>query len=928
VYLAPLRGRRLPRAVPKFLAALLALTLLLALLPLGASSRALAAPAINAERRTLANGLTVILEEDHSAPVVAIQVWVRAGSRYETPGEAGMTHLIEHMIFKGTERRGPGELAKAIESSGGEINAYTSFDQTVYHTELASRYLPLGLDVLSDAVCHSRFDPQELEREKLVVIEEIRQRDDQPTARLSKAMFAAAYHAHPYGRPVIGSEKSVASFSRGDVMAYLAKWYWPGNMTLVVTGDLDPAKAWPLIEQSFGQASYPGRNGSAAKPTIAAEPAQAATRVVALGADVNEAYLDVAFHIPDVAHDDSYALDVLSEVLGEGASSRLYREVKQDKGLVHSVDASAFTPLDPGLFFVSAALDPGKVPQALPALLTEAFRLRGAGPTAAEMAKARLNIEAAFVRSRATVEGQAGQLGYFQCIRGDYQLERDYLTRIGTVTPEDVRRVAERYLTPANMTAALLTPAGREGAFTPELVSDAATKALAAAKPAPQAQAKAPAKTPVAVRWVLPNGMRVVVKERPGSGTVAVQAAVLGGLRYEEPRQAGVASFASAMLTKGAAGKSAVQIAAAVDSMAAGLSGFSGRNSMGLSGDFLAERLDEGLGLFADVLRRPSFAGPEVEKMRANVLAAIKSRQDELSAVAIDLFNQGLYGPHPYGRALLGTPKSVAALKPNDLAAFWGRYVKPNGLVLTVVGDVTADHVRHKVEELFGDWRGRPGKPPVIPAERPPQKVTRLTKAKDGRNQIHLLVGFPGARLTDPDRYALDVLDAALSSQGGRLFIHLRDELSLAYMVSCFSQEGIEPGSFAVYIATSAEKRDRALAEMLGELKRACQGISDKELERAKSFVVGNYEIGLQSNSAQASEMGLDELYGLGYDYSRRYVAGIEKVSRDDVLAAAKKYVRLERYLLAEVGAMVGPKVGTTGAVAPQGAAAAGSAAK
>jgi zinc protease len=881
----------------------LVVTLLLGALP------ALAAPQV--DRRTLANGLTVVLQEDHAAPVVAVQVWVKAGSRYETEAESGITHQIEHMIFKGTAKRHPGELAKAIESSGGYINAYTSFDQTVYHTVLASRFLPLGLDVLCDAVTGSIFDPQELEREKKVVIEEIRQRDDDPQVRLSKALFAAAYKVHPYRRPVIGTEQNVAGFTRADIMAYLAKWYRPDNMVLAVAGDFSAKDTWPLVEKTFGQAHYLGQNAPGApKAAVPAEPAQEATRVVSLGGDVHEGYLEVAFHIPDVAHDDSYALDMLAEVLGSGDSSRLYRKVKQEKELVHSVDASSFTPLDPGLFSLSASLEAKLAPEALEAMLAESCRLKSGVPSADEMAKARLNIEASFLRARETVEGRARQIGYFQTVRGDWRLEDEYLARIRAVTPEDVRRVARAYLKPENMTVAMLAPKGQEGAMSGAIVEAASKRAFAA----PPALAEKAART---FKWRLANGIRLVVKENPGTGTVAVNAACLGGQRYEDPKHAGIAAFAAGMLTKGTKTKTAAQIASMVDSMAAGLSGFSGRNSMGLTGNFLSERMDEGLALFAEVLRRPSFPASEVAKMRSLVLAAVKAREDNLTRVAMDLFNAALYGPHPYGRQLMGTNETVKAIGPKDLAAFWGRYVRPAALVVTVVGDVDAEHVRERMTQLLGGWRGAAPKAPRIPAEAGPQRIVRAGKERDERNQVHMLIGFPGTTIASPDRYPLAVLDAALSSQGGRLFDRLRDHLSLAYTVSCFSQEGLEPGSFAVYISTSPEKREQAVSELMEQLRLTLAGITPQELDRARRFVVGNYEIGLQTNGAQASEMALDELYGLGYDYSPRYVAGIEKVSVEDVQRAAGKYIHLDRYVQAEVGPGPGRKAAATGAVMP-----------
>ena len=288
----------------------------------------------------LENGLTVILEENHSSPVVAVNVWVKTGSACEEEGEYGLAHVHEHMVFKGTDRRDVGEIARVIESNGGDINAFTSFDETVYFVAIASRFLPTALDVLSDAMENSTFDPDELSKELEVVLEEIRRGEDSPGRNLSEKMFSTAYEVHPYKRPVIGSKESVSSFTRERVLNFYNKWYSPKNMVLVLVGNFNTAETKKKIEETFGKIE----SRPVPECKIQKEPSQNETRTFVIDKNIQEGYFSIAFHIPSARHDDAPVLDVISNILGGGESSRLYRRVKEDKGLVTNIYAYSFTP--------------------------------------------------------------------------------------------------------------------------------------------------------------------------------------------------------------------------------------------------------------------------------------------------------------------------------------------------------------------------------------------------------------------------------------------------------------------------------------------------------------------------------------------------------------------------------------------------------
>jgi zinc protease len=849
--------------------------------------------------RTLRNGLTVVLQEDHSAPVVAIQYWVKAGSRAEMDREAGITHLIEHMIFKGTPSRGVGEVAREIESAGGEINAYTSFDYTVYHVTIASRFAQTGLEVLTDAVRNSLFDAEELKREKKVVLEELKMREDRPAGKLNKALFAAAYRVHPYRRPIIGYRDTVANLSRADLLAYVKRLYVPQNMVLVLTGDFDRSAMFARVEALLGD--WPSRAPDL--PELSAEPPQGGLRTVVLREPASEVHLKLAFHIPDAYHADTPALDVLAWILGMGDSSRLERKIR-DRSLVHTISAYSYTPEDPGLFWIQATLDPEKLNEALARILGETFLIGQAGVSAAELAKARLNIEADFLLGKETMQERAHTLGYFQTVFGDVNQEEAYLEAVRGVTIDDVKRVAQKYLTPRDLTAAVLMPGDGEVTFTSEDLK----KIVSAASPEPQNKKVGTAQHTGGdhvVHQRLDNGMIVLIKERKSVPSVAIEVVFLGGSRFEQPSDAGISTCTARLLSRGTQTRSAERLAEEVEAMAGSLTGYSGRNSVGLRAEFLSRFFPQAMELFADVLRHPAFDNRELGKERQKMIAAVLRERDKPSDLAIQLFRRTLFKVHPYGLRHLGTEASLQSLTSADIRAFYERVFKPDNAVLTIVGDIPVEDALQHVRRLFGDWRSEPFKAPEV-VEEPPLVQNRMATREVPKQQVHIVLGFPGTEIGAADQYPLEVLDTVLSGQGGRLFRELRDRRGLAYVVTSFTQVGLDPGFFGTYIATAPTNRDAAIEGLKAQLTRLTRDlIAPDELERAKRYIVGRYEIGLQSNDAQALTMGLDERYGLGYDYGDRYIERIQAVQREDVLAVAKKYIDLDRCVLV----MVGPDV-------------------
>ncbi|MBI5888562.1 MAG: insulinase family protein [Deltaproteobacteria bacterium] len=847
-----------------------------------------------AYKTKLPNGLTVIIEENPSAPVVAIETWVRVGSADETEAEAGLSHVFEHMLFKGTSKRKVGEIAGVIESLGGGINAFTSYDNTVYHLTVPSRHFLTGLDVMSDALRNSSFDPAELARELQVVLEELRMNEDSPGRSLYKNLFDAAYQAHPYKRPVIGYEKVILGLTREEILAFFKRWYVPNNMTLVVAGDVDRDSALAAIKEAFKEFKS-GPDQHRKRPV---EPPQNGVKTRIITQDVIEPHLGIAYHIPELKNADTYAIDVAAGILGDGASSRLYADLRARKALVHSISAYAMTPKEPGLFFITATLDAKNIAEAAPRILYAVKRLGITGPSPDELEKVKTNLESSFIYGRETMEGIADKLGYYETISGDMNYERKYIENIRKVTTEDVARVVNKYLVDGNMTFAAILPKASKDALTQEGVLSYAKQANdMAAKEALQFK-----ETAAVTKVILENGATLIVKEVHSNPTVAVYATFPGGLRHETSSTNGIGAFTAQMLTRGTKTRTRETLARELDELAGGVSGFSGWNTTGASGKFLSSSFNRGFEIFADVVMNPAFSGDEIEKLKSDVNAAILAQEDNLPAYTFKLLYRSLFKKHPYGMPTIGSTETVSSFKREDAIKHYEAFFAPERMVITIVGDVKTPFVIEKARSLFKGFKRSGGLliKPLI--EERPNGIS-FTGATKQKAQINIGIGFQGTYIGSADSYPLDVMTEVLAGQGGRLFVNLRDKESLAYSVSAFSKKGADPGIIGFYIGAAPSKKDAAIKGIMNELtKILSEKVTDAELSRAKNSLIGGYEIGLQEVSAQSADMANNEIYGLGYAFSKTYPKKIEAVTADDVQSAARKYLILDAYTISIVG--------------------------
>jgi zinc protease len=853
---------------------------------------------------TLSNGLRVCIAPDGTAPVVSIQLWVNVGSADETVREAGLAHVHEHMIFKGTPTRAVGKIAGAIESAGGDINAFTSFDQTCYYVTVASRYFNSGLSVLADAIQNAVFDSGELAKELQVILEELSRSNDSPGHKLSEAVFSKAFQTHPYGKPIIGNVKTLNGLKRADVVRFFKRHYRPSNIILVIAGDVDENKALKQVKKQLGDFKAPAYR----RPPRQQEPPQKSFRSALLFDQVNEAICSLLFHGPSIISSDAAPIDILLTILGSGESSRLHRRLWERDRSAFQTWAHAYLPQDPGMLSVGFSTEPARFKRAFTAICDETFKLRAIAPAPSEIAKAKRMIEAGLLYEMETFDGRARKLGYAVAISGRLDFEADYLEQMAAVTPEDLLRVARTYLKPSNMTAGAIAPKDAKSLIHVSDLKSWASKSFeqsektavksGRAKPykVGSARIQAVAKISRPIKRTLSNGVRLVIAPNPAVPVFAFRVATFGGTRLETQR--GLSHFCANMLTRGTRTKSAGRIAAIIDGKAGQISGFSGQNSLGLYGEFLSSDQTDAYDLIAEFLLEPKFPKAQAEKVRQEILFDLARREDRLARRAFDLFAETLFKRHPYRYPGLGTPESVSAITPNQLSAFWKRSLTADNLVIGLAGDVDPKLAIEVFEKSLGHLgKKRPFKQPA--PEDAPQSPRFAELLKD-KEQAHVVLGYLGAHAGQKERHAIEVMMSVMSGQGGRLFLELRDRMHLAYAVSGFHNEGIDRGSLGFYIATGQDNLSVAIDALRHQVdKLRTRGVTQAELDRAKRYLIGSFEIDLQSAGAVAQQIALSELYGLGYRSHERYAERLRLVTRDSVLSTARKYLNPEAEVLA-----------------------------
>jgi zinc protease len=834
-------------------------------------------PPSTAQKWVLPNGLTVIVQEDHSAPVASVQAWCATGSIDEDQHlGAGLSHILEHMLFKGTKTRSTNVIAQKIQDVGGYINAYTSFDRTVFWIDVPKDGVASALDVLADAMMNSTLPREEYLKEQEVIRREFAMGLDDPDRMAGLLLFATAYQRHPYHFPVIGDIEIYNQLTQEQVIQYYKTRYVPNNLTFVVAGDVNAEKVRQQITEFFK--AYPEKS---LKPVfIPAEPPQLGRREVHQEFPTELTHLELAWHIPEVTNPDVPALDLLSTILGDGRSSRLYRRVREEAGLAYRISAFSYTPGDPGLFGIDVTLDPKKREAAEQLVLRILDEVKQAGVTTEELMKAKKLSLSHHLGVLTTMRGQASEIGSNWLLTRNLDFSRDYLGAVQKVTLDDIKRVAAQYLTNQNLTVVSLNPKGSLLAKTE------------AAKPVSAGEVQ---------KFELSNGLRLLVREDARLPLVAMGAVFRSGLLAETPQTNGITRLMAKVLLKGTKTRTAEQIANQIEAVGGSISSEAGNNSFAVSLDVTKPDVKLGVALLSDVLLNATMPEEAIAREKEIQIAAIKQDEEQLTTVARNILRQALFTQHPYALRANGSVDSVQRLTRKDLLEFRDRYVVAKNGVIFVFGDVKAAEVKQLFEQALAGMK--PGTLALTDAHpAAPLNKTETVESRKEKAQGVIMVGYRGADIFSPDRYPLQLIDEASSDLGSRFFIRIREQMGLAYYVGANQMEGLVPGLFAFYLGTDPQKIEPVKIALLDEIhKLATDGLTNEELARAKKKLIGQQEIANQSNDSFGYQCALDEIYGLGFNYYKSLEHGVEAVSLDDIKRVAAKYFRDQPYVLATV---------------------------
>ncbi len=820
----------------------------------------------------LKNGLTVLIRQSHGSKVVSCQVLVKTGSIFE--GErmgGGLSHYLEHVVSGGTTSTlTEARIKERLQAIGGAGNAYTSYDDTVYFINTTSAHYEEALGLLLGYVTDCQFKETEYQREKGVILQEFQLGENNPSQQLWQSFMKTAYREHPVRYPVIGEKDVFLKMNRQDLMAHYRRWYTPENMVIAVAGAVDKEEALKVILNLAGSL----KRAENPPYVLPAEPPQLAPRRVEKAlpiARLTEARL--GFRTVSLTDPDLYALDVLAIILGDGRTSRLYQAVRDQKGLVLSINASSWTPsFVDGQLSISMNLSYENLRQAVDAVWTELSDVKANLVSEEALKRAKNKVVADYIFGQESAQSQAGQLASDWVTTGDPYFGETYVSRIQEVTGEAVRRAAQKYFRKNRMTLAVVRP-----------------PSVAAQKDEPQPVTHLQTRIE---RRVLPNRMTLLLKRSVAAPIVSFQFFARGGLRFEPPDQTGISHFMASLLTKGTATRSKVEIAKTLEDVGGSIEASSGNNTVGLSVSVLKDDFATALDLLADVVRHPSFSEGEIEKQRRDTLMAIRRLDEQWTTEITRLFKRHYYRKHPYRNDVLGRAGTVKRFSGEDIRRFYESVVKPNNAVLAVFGDMDPEVVTSEVEEAFEGFAPAILESPIIEQETENIVEDETFETFNEKTSAALLVGFNGLALGDPDAPVVDVLDAVISGIGypsGWLHEALRGgEKSLVYLVHAYPAFGIDGGYFGIVSQTTPENYEEVLKIIVEQLALIQQKEVDAaSLDRGKNMCITMHEMGLETMAAQAASSALNEILGLGYDYDAMYPELIEKVSAADVLRLA-----------------------------------------
>jgi zinc protease len=865
---------------------------------------------------TLENGLRVYLLPMKHASVVSVMVAYRVGSGDEEKDQTGLSHYLEHLMFKGTEKLLPGDIDRITQRNGGQNNAYTSEDMTVYHFDFAANRWQAALEIEADRMRNLRIDKKhEFEEEKGNVISELNHNEDSPYDLESKTILPLLFPKDsPYSHPVIGVTEHVRGATAEIIKKHYDKWYHPNNASLVIVGEFDAEEALTRIKKLFGpipKAELPPR-----KPATFFKD-RAGPVHKEFESKFDTARMLMGFNTVAVGTPDDPLLDVVQDLLADGRTSRLYTKLVEVERIASSVNVSNNSGRYPGWFSISLDLLKGKDRKKVEELVfAELDKLATEPVSDGELNRARRKILASRVFGRESVHGLANAIAQTSALPVGEDVAKffkDYQDGVLAVTKEDIKRAAKQYLSRKQAVvvwsvpkedkpgAGPADPPGKKPNRAPQLRSYSRSSNAAA-----EGVGLGGFDLKAAKRVVLPNGLTVIMLEDHRLPMVVAEAEVTDVFLREPVEKSGLASLTGSLLDEGTDKHTSKQIATLIEDTGGTLA----MNSTGGSLKVLTPDIDLGLELLFESLTHPTFPAEAFDRHKEQQLSSIDDAQTQPEIRASDLFHALVYGKHPFGRPSYGTRATVEKLTRADCQTFHKTAFAPNFTIVVLVGDFKIAELSKKIEDLTKDWKKSDlGKPDVPAPPRPTEATTKIVSDPNAA-EVHFYVGQLGITRNNPDYYKLLVMDYVLGTGTGftdRLSAKLRDRQGLAYTVraAITTSAGTQPGVFEGYANPSPNDYLKLRFGFLAEIRLIREKPATKdEVEDAKQYLLGSLPFRFTMRSTVASQLLAAERFGLGFDFLEKYEKEVAAVTPDDVLKVAEKYLDPKTLTIVAVGAI------------------------
>ncbi|MEH2446677.1 MAG: pitrilysin family protein [Nostoc sp.] len=878
------------------------------------------------KKTVLDNGLTVLTKEVHTAPVVSVQVWYKVGSRNEVKGENGISHQLEHLMFKGTTDR-PVQFGRLFSALGSQFNAFTSYDETAYFGTVQRDKLEALLTLEADRMENSLVGTEQLASEKRVVISELQGYENSPGYRLDRAVMRDAFPSRAYGLPVGGTKADVEKFTVEQVRNYYQTYYSPENATLVITGDFATEPVLKVVEETYGKLPKPAKTAVAKNSAqVSASTSVAKKATIVLKQPGSAALLQAVYPLPDIKHPDVPAIDVMDAILTGGRSSRLYQALVES-GLASSVSGGAAELIEPGWYEINATAAAGQELGKIAQVLQESLaKLQQQPVTTEELNRAKTQLQASYILGNQDITSQASQLGYNQTVAGDYRYIEKYLAAIAKVTPAEVQQAAKTYLNPAKQTIGFFEPTQPDGKpGTSSAGSGRTVENFSPGKPVdpaelakylpPATSATDSGKQSLPEEFTLNNGLRVLLLSDRNLPTINLSGQIDAGSEFDGNQKAGLANLTATNLMNGTQTKNALTLAKTLEDRGADLNFGASREGVSVSGEGLSVNLPILIQTLADVLKNATFPADQLELSRQRALISLKVQLDDPRGLGRQVFQQAIYPEnHPFHS--FPTAESLKSVTRDDLLGFYQTHYRPDTTTIAIVGDFDPVKVKALLNQAFGKWQAT-GKQPVlkIASVSLPQTLTRLNKLIPGKTEAVTYIGYNGIARKDPRYYAALVLNQVLGGDtlSSRLGTEVRDRQGLTYGIYSGFAAGINPGPFLIQMQTAPGDTQKAIASTLALLKQLReQGVTEAEFNAAKRSITNSYPVDLANPSDVSSIILSNAVLGLSRAEIREFPQQIQAVTMAQMQQAIEDLIKPENLVIVTAGpGDTVPKIGS-----------------